>query len=838
MIHSSERNTVQTAYELTLYESGKKVWASGIVRSKSSTDVEIPYQLKPATAYSWSVRIWDNHGQKSGTGKSTFSTGLRPEDWEAQWIGSPKFDTPLYFASSLTLGRSIRSATLYITSHGLYEAVVNDDRVGDAYLTPGWTSYHKRLQYQAYDLTPMLRKGNNSIEVLVTPGWFCGGMNYGKRENRYRYGDDLMLLAQVNIVYSDGKTEVWGTNPDWKMSEGEVTFANIYDGETINYNVGREWKNVMVADLAKNNLVASESEGVTRSNPLRPIQSIVSPKGEKILDFGQNLTGWERVHVRGNKGDTVRVYHAEILDNDGNFYTSNLRSAKATSTFVLSGGDDVFEPSHTFYGFRYIKVEGIDGELNMDDFEAIPVYSGFSTTGHFRSSNELVNQLQSNIEWGFHSNFVDVPTDCPQRDERLGWTGDAQVFFRTASFLGDVDRFFVKWLKDVAADQRSDGAVPRTVPDTFTTTKDGKEDRSRVGALGWADCATIIPWNHYMAYGDVTVLENQYESMRKWVDFVISESEPNGYLWKCDRRRHYGDWLFWSVNNDRSGESAITNMSLLGQCFFAGSLSNLISAAKVLGREDDATVYAKIREKVVDAYLREYVTPNGHISSDTQTAYVLALHFGLLPEHLRKQAVDRLVANIRQYRYHITTGFLGTPYICNVLTDNGRSDIAYRLLLQETCPGWLYPVTRGATTIWERWDSILPDGTIPENGMNSFNHYSYGAIGDWLYRSAVGIRESSPGYSTIVIKPHVGGNFTFMGASTLTPYGEVSAEWSADGNVLRTLDVVIPENTTAEVYVPAYSADCVSSDAGTEGVFEKGYVKYCVGSGTYSFKVR
>lgn len=838
VISSTERNTVQTAYEVSVSKNGKKVWGSGRVDDSESACVPLDLTLEKDSRYTWSVRIWDNHGNVTKRYSSSFGTGLSPKDWQAQWIGASSSRHPLYFSAERTARKKIRCATMYITSHGTYEAWINGRRVGDFYLTPGWTSYTTRLQYQAYDVTGMLRIGKNPIEVLVAPGWYSSGMNWGAPGKRFRYGEDMMLLCQISVTYTDGSQENWISDGDWKMSEGEVREATIYDGETVDHNAVREWKQVLVANLAPSNVIASVSTPVVKHDPVRPVKYIVTPKGEKVLDFGQNLVGWEKISIRGNRGDTVRVFHAEILDNDGNFYTSNLRNAKATSTYILSGsGRESFEPTHTFYGFRYIKVDGVKEDLNMDDFEAIPVYSGFDTIGHFASSNSEVNQLQSNIEWGFHGNFVDIPTDCPQRDERLGWTGDAQVFFRTASFLGRVDRFFEKWLLDVAADQRSDGGIPRVVPDTFKKTDDGKENRRRVGAVGWADCATIIPWNHFMAYGDRTILENQYESMKGWVDCVARDAEKCGWLWKIDKG-HYGDWLFWSVNNDVQGESAITSKALLGQCFFANSLSILVRSAEILGKTDDCKHYSDILKKVKQAYLDEYVTKNGLVSSDTQTAYVLALQFDMLPEHLRKGAAERLVANVKRYNDHITTGFLGTPHICNVLTDSGHSDVAYRLLLQRTCPGWLYPITMGATTIWERWDSILPDGKIPENGMNSFNHYSYGAIGDWLYRSAVGIRETSPGYRTISIRPHVGGDFEWMEASTVTPYGRVAAKWRAEKNVLRTLEVTIPANTRAKVYVPARNAGSVSVDADLKGTFGNGEVEFELGSGSYTFTMK
>ena len=849
IMDSPQKNTMQTAYEVAVRCNGRTVWNSGKVVSDNSTTVKYGGELLPDKRYDWTVRVWDNHGNVSKRVGSSWQTGLRAEDWSAQWIAYTADNTPapVHFRTESTLPKQIRRATAYITAHGLYEAYINGNRVGKCYLTPGWTSYNKRLQYQAFDVTAMLRKGQNAIGAIVTSGWYAGGMNWGKVSKRFRYGKDLALLMQINIEYTDGTTDRIVTDGDWTQSVGAenvasgIIFANIYDGETIDARLidakwttvgGAKWtERARVANLAKNNIIPTVNEPVVKHATLRPVKYIVTPKGEKVIDFGQNIVGWERARLHGKAGDTVRIFHAEVLDKDGNFYTTNLRRAKATSTYILGEGTTVFEPTMTFYGFRYIKIEGLEGDPNLDDFTAEVVYSGFENTGTFSSSNAIINQLQSNIEWGFHDNFVDVPTDCPQRDERLGWTGDAQVFFRTASFLGNVDTFFRKWLADLAADQREDGRVPRVIPDTFPTS-DG-----RTASTGWADSSTIIPWLHYMAYGDKSILEAQYPSMRKWVDYMVSQSKERGYLW--NNGDHYGDWLFWNTPNDRDGQSAVTSKHLIAQCFFAASADIVHKTAELLGKKEDAAYYADVAEKVRKAYCNEYVTPNGLVSSDTQTAYVLALQFGMLPENMRARATERLAENIERYGYHITTGFLGTPYICNVLTDNGRSDVAYRLLLQETCPSWIYPITKGATTIWERWDSIRPDGSIIK-GMNSFNHYSYGAIGDWLYRSAVGIRETSAGYKTISIRPHVGGGFENMRASTRTPYGIVAAEWRAENDCLRTLEVTIPANTTAEVFVPAPNVESVAvSDKSLQPQdYVDGYVRYSVGSGNYRFEVK
>lgn len=723
---------------------------------------------------------------------SSFTLGA--VDWKAQWIGESECKNPIELKSELKIDKKVRKATVFVSARGLYQAYINGVKIGDDLLTPGWTSYNKRIQYQEYDVTALLSKGTNAISATVAPGWYSGGINWGNPAKRFKYGKDIALILQLEIEYRDGTRSLVKTDSSWQISPSEVTFAGIYDGQTTDLTLEKKWRRV---EYTRNPdpaiLVPSISEPVRRGEPLKPVNYIITPSGEKVIDFGQNISGWERFRIQGHKGDTIRIKHAEILGPDGNFYTKNLRDAKATSTYVLSGGTDTFEPLFTFYGFRYIKIEGLAGDPVLGDFEAVPICSDFPKTGTFECSNPVINQLQSNISWSFRDNFVDVPTDCPQRDERLGWTGDAQVFFRTATFLGKVDNFFRKWLADLSLDQRPDGNMPRVIPDTFPKSK------SRLGATGWADCATLIPWQHYMAYGDKSILEAQYASMKAWVDWCIREAEPHGWLLNSNIKRHFGDWLSYSLPNDPGGLSAVTSKALVAQSFFAASTRIMASTAAVLGRLEDRKYYEKVDAAVREAYLREYVTAGGMVMSDTQTAYVLALHFDLLPDYLRKQAADRLVDNIHRYKDHITTGFLGTPYICEVLTDTGHSDLAYKLLMNEDCPGWLYQVLHGATTIWERWDSIRPDGTIID-GMNSFNHYSFGSIGDWLYRSALGIRETSPGYRTIEFCPHAGGGITYMKGSTQTPYGRVAAEWTADkeGNILS-LSVEVPKGTTATV---------------------------------------
>ena len=834
---ASRRGVTQSAYEIRVKSGGRTVWRTGKVASAESAGVF--YDGTPLTSdtrYTWQVRVWDDRGKASAWSRPAFwRTGLFDVgEWQARWIEpAVSDDLAAMFRRTFRVTKPVAEATVYVTAHGIYEASVNGHRVSDDLLTPGWTAYKKRLQYQAYDITPLVVRGDNAIGVTVAKGWWLSKLPWSREFN---YGDKYGLLAQIVLRYKDGTKEVIATDDTWRASTGEVSYGNLYDGETIDLNRRQKgwdtpsfddasWASVQVADTSLDNLTASVSPAVRVIETFKPVKIFTTPSGARVIDFGQNISGRERVRLRG---DTVRIYHSEILEK-GEFFTRNLRKAKALSTYILSGeGEEWLAPRFAFYGFRYIKVEGIDGELNPEDFVAEAISSATPENGTFVSSDSLINRLQSNIKWGMLDNFVDIPTDCPQRDERLGWTGDAQVFFRTATFNRDVQTFFNKWMADVAAEQYADGAVNGVYPVTH---------RSRISA-GWGDVATIIPWQHYMAYGDLRMLERQYPSMKKWVDYITSQTEND--LWS--KGNSYGDWVFFSYADDKDGRSAVTIRPFIQQCFYAHSLDLVVRTARLLGRTEDAAKYEALHKRAVDAFRNEYVTPNGMLVSDTQTAYTLALMFDLLPEAQRAGAARRLVDNVNRYG-HITTGFLGTPYICEVLTRFGYEDVAYELLLNKKIPSWLYPISMGATTIWERWNSMLPNGMVNSNSMVSFNHYAYGAIGVWLYRWAAGLQEAAPGFREIRIKPYLNDHFTSMKAEQRTPYGLASSGWTKEGDAL-TLTVEIPANTTAEVYVPSAAADKVTesgraldgrSDLKVAG-WDDGYTLVRLGSGRYEFR--
>ena len=813
----------QSAYEIKVFDiDGRTVWSTGKVASDNSVAVKYAGSaLKPASYYTWQVRLWDSAG-KAGrwSQKSSFETGLPKEEWKAEWIAPEMTEASPLVRGTFTVKKPVKCAIAYCTAHGAYEAFLNGEKLGIAYMAPGYTSYNHHLMYQSYDVTEIIRRGENAFGAELARGWYLSNMGWTDMNSfRYNYsGDRMAFLGQIVITYKDGTQEIVCTDGGWKASTGGVLHSTIYDGETFDARLQKEgwstaafdasaWKPVTTLDYGYDNLAPQTNEPVLTHELMPAKELIVTPAGELVIDFGQNLVGSEVITFAGKSGQEITVSHAEVLDENGNFYTHNLRSAKAQSRYVCDGKKHDFTTRFTFYGFRYIKLEGLaKEEINLDDIIAEVRYSDMDATGFFECSNPLVNQLQSNIQWGLRGNFVDIPTDCPQRDERLGWTGDAEFFARTATFNRATYAFYSKWLKDLAFDQLPGGEVTDVVPMIHGLVG--------AGHVGWADAATVIPWTLYMAYGDPQVLEDQYESMKKWVDCIV-KSAGDSYLWNTGW--HYGDWLSYTVDNDVAGSSAVTYTPLTQQCHFANSASIVAKSAAVLGRKEDAARYADIAAKAREAFCNAYMTPDGHLVSHTQTAYTLALIYDMVPENMREKLAGNLREAVERFG-HVTTGFLGTPHISNALTQNGLNNLAYKLLLREQYPGWLYPVTMGATTIWERWNSMMPDRTIPDNGMNSFNHYSYGSIGDWLYREAAGLKEAAPGFKKICIKPHPGGGFTYMKANQNTPYGWASSAWKIEGGVL-TLEVEIPFNTTAEIYVPG----------------RDGYTRHEVGSGKYQF---
>jgi alpha-L-rhamnosidase len=849
-----QRNLRQVAYEIrmgsnaaSLTKGRNLVWTSGRVLSDQS--VHIYYGGRPLASRQkvyWQVRVWSNRNQLSPWSQvNSLKMGLlKADDWAAHWIQSDNvLDTtggpsPM-FRKVFTLGRRVKAAHLYISAHGIYEAQLNGKKIGDDYFAPGFTSYNKRLQYQVYDVTTRLQKGLNAFDVTIGDGWYRG-YTYDRKKNVY--GKKLALLFQLEVIYNDGKRQVFVSDKSWKVAYGPIRSSSFFDGEV--YDATKEkrgwatagykdnsWEPVKQNDLIKDHLIASAGPPVKKQERFTPVKVFTTPEGDRVADFGQNLVGWVQFKFKGKAGDTLRLFHAEVIDQKGNFYTKNLRTAKQEITYIFKGDSvETYEPHFTFQGFRYLKIKGYSGPIDSTNLAAYAVYSDMDQTGKFTTSNPLINQLQHNILWGQKGNFIDIPTDCPQRDERMGWTGDAQAFCRTATFNMDVAGFFTKWLKDLSADQMKSGAVPYVVPNVL--------DSTYSAASGWSDVATIAPWNIYLAYGDKEVLRQQYESMKAWVTYIQQHTRNN--LW--DTGNHFGDWLFYAGTDYEDG-AAHTDKNLIAQAFYAHSTQLLINAARILNKDDDVKKYIQLLINIKKAFMSEYVTPNGRMISGTQTSYVLALNFDMLPEELRESAAKRLVQNIDSYDGHITTGFLGTPYICHVLSRFGYTDRAYDLLMNESYPSWLYPVKNGATTIWERWDGIKPDKSFEDPAMNSFNHYAYGAIGDWMYRVIAGINtdEASPGFHKMIIAPHPGGRLKNADAELETQYGKVRSAWSIDNGRI-TIDITVPPNATAQIVLPFVDGEVTENGAAINTQKELTNIKSAgddvqlnAGSGKYHF---
>jgi alpha-L-rhamnosidase len=871
-VSAQHRGARQTAYHIrvrtnpaALEDAAAGVmWDTGKVMSDHS--LHIPYagpDLQPGQRCYWQVRVWDENDVVSAwSNNALWEMGiLKSSSWQAEWI-TPDWDEDISRPQPSPLVRrnfraesGIAAARIYATSLGLYELRLNGQRVGEAVLTPGWTSYDHRLQYQTYDVTDLMREGDNALGAMLGDGWYRGYL--GHRGHRNVYGDRLALLLQLHLTYADGRVEIIGSDAAWRATRGPIQMSDLYLGETYDARQEKpgwdragyddsDWYGVRRLDHPKDMIVAQAGPYIRPQEQLQPERILRSPNGETILDFGQNMVGWVQMRVRGPQGATITLRHAEVLDQQGNLYTENLRSADQVTRYTLKGladADELFEPHFTFQGFRYVAVEGFPGEPTPAHFTGIVLYSDMPLTGTFECSNPLINQLQRNIVWGQKGNFLDVPTDCPQRDERLGWTGDTQVFIRTACYNMNVAAFFTKWLRDLSADQLPDGSVPFVVPDALTIMRSGEANPARAsGAAAWSDAAVICPWTLYLCYGDARLLEEQYESMASWVNFMRNRADTD-YIWRSDAQ--FGDWLDYR-GRDARRPAPVTNNELVATAFFAYSAHLLAHVAQVLGKTSDAEHFADLANKVKVAFADEFVTPSGRVGPNTQTAYVLALHFDLLPEPMRTLAVERLVKEIRQGHFHLTTGFVGTPYLCHVLSRYGYTDVAYELLNQESYPSWLYPVKQGATTIWERWDGIKPDGGFQDASMNSFNHYAYGAIGEWLYRVVAGIEAdpAEPGYKRILIQPQPGGQLTYVSAGLDSMYGRIESEWRRDDNHFQ-LAVTIPPNTEGVVHLSAQSVEDIAEQGHTldqvEGIREirqEGEtVIITLGSGCYCFSV-
>ncbi len=867
LISDARRGAVQGAYEVQaassadLLTSGKADrWASGKVNSDQSAHVTYDgAALRSRERIWWRVRTWDAAGTASPWSEATwFEMGLLERiDWAGRWIGSPHLGGPYtipptpYLRKGFELTGKPVSARLYVTALGIHETSINGKPVSQDVLLPGRFEYAKRVGYHVFDVTALLARGRNAIGTILGDGWFSGHIHSDPRQN---YGDRPRYLAQLVVELEGGQTQTIVTDGTWKTTtSGPIRSSDMLMGEDYDARLeiagwndagfdDGKWEAVELFEHPDVALVAARNPPVRKTAEIKPIAppAISANKRRWIFDLGQNMVGHVRLKVRGAPaGKTLDLRHVEMLDKDGKPYVLALRTARATDHYTTAGapagggsagGEEVFEPRFTFHGFRYVEVRDCPGKPADDTVTGVVVHTDCPWTGTFECSDPLVNKLQSNITWSQRGNFIDFPTDCPQRDERLGWTGDAQVFCRTAAFNMDVANFFTKWLTDMADAQFADGHIPSTVPYCPSIYHEG--------GPAWADAAVICPWTIYQVYGDTRLLEERWEMMSRFMAW-LGETCPDCIRAGPENKwRGYGDWL---------SHNAETPHDLIGTAYYAYCATLMSKMAGALGRSDEAERYAKLFETVKAAWQRHYLTPDGLLVAQTQTAYVLALHFDLLPAQHRQKVTEALVRDITRRGMHLSTGFVGTPYLNHVLTDNGRIDVAYALLMQKSFPSWLYPVTLGATTMWERWDGWTPEKGFNDAGMNSYNHYAYGAVGEWMYQVVAGLdlAPDTAGYKQLRIAPRPGGGLTHAKAAYDSVHGRIESGWRIEGGMIH-VDVTIPANTRGTIRVPTSDAASVT-EGGSKADASPGLkriasdetsVTYEAGAGAYRFTAR
>lgn len=844
MLESEERGQRQTAYRVLvavkpheLEQDEGDMWDSGRIESGQSVHVHYAGSpLESGTHYYWKVRVWDKQNVPSEWSRmSSWSMGLLNQaDWQAKWIGmevphSDEYRPVAYLRKALDIYKPVKRAIVHATALGLYRLFIGGRRVSDHEFAPGWTDYKKRIQYQTYDVTSHFGSGDQTVlGALLGTGWYCGKLAMvGKRV----YGYCPYLLVQLRLEYEDGSTETIVTDETWKTSGGAYGYSEIFRGEA--YDARRDpegwlepgyddssWKRPIElpyrGDRYGGKLVAQADPPVRAICEIHPAAVSRTKAGSYLFDLGQNMVGRVRLKVKAESGSRITLDHAETLGEDGTLYKANLRTAVQTDFFIAKGGGtEIYEPCFTFHGFRYVEVAGLPGEPEPDMLTGIIIHTDCPPSGKLETSQPLINQLQRNIAWGQRGNFLSVPMDCPQRDERLGWTGDAQVFCRTSTFNMESARFFAKYAADMNAAQLDSGSFPDVAPNCgYHERKVNKrkgEEWTRPYSAGWADAGVIVPWTIYTVYGDTDILEQSYDSMVSYMGYLegISERDLIPESWTGN----YGDWL--SIHADTSKE-------LISNAFFAYSTGLMARIASVLGREDDARKYRERAQNIKDAFAAKFADPDGRLKGGTQTAYALTLSMGLLPEPAARLAACRLVEEVKASDNHVTAGFLGIPHLLPALSDYGYIDTAYDMLMQESFPSWFHQIKSGATTMWERWDGWSKErGFHKVERMNSFNHYAFGAVGEWLYRYMAGIDADplQPGFKHIRIAPRPGGGLTRVYAEYESMYGTIVSAWEIHDGCFR-LQVRIPVNTTAAVQLP-----------GAESLME-------IGSGAYEFEIR
>ncbi|NLL42206.1 MAG: family 78 glycoside hydrolase catalytic domain [Firmicutes bacterium] len=834
IVEAGGHNRKQSAYQLQVAldeDFSELVHDSGIVKSEESNAIPLAISLRPCTRYYWRVRVWAENGEDASSEAAYFETARFDTPWQAKWIGGGE-----QLRRSFTLTKPLKRARLYASGVGLYKAFCNGRPVSDEVLAPGFHAYDHWIAYQTYDLTEQLVLGENVLGAWLANGYYKGRVNWKEQgERRNIYGDHLGFIAELHLEYTDGEVDVLSTDVSWKADQSPFMRSEIYDGEVYDARLCQEgWnapgfddsklENAVEVEIDRSLLQARKAPPMKVMERLGPPQYIRTPAGEDVLDFGQNFAGWVRFSVFLPAGEELFLQFGEALDQHGNFYRDNMRTALAELRYISDGKPAEYAPSFTFFGFRYMRIQGLD-QIQPEDFTAEVIYTEMKQTGHFECSNQRVNRLFLNALWGQKSNFLDIPTDCPQRDERMGWTGDAQIFCASACFNMQTDAFYHKYLYDLALEQEEAGFVPVIVPNILKGT-----GIWQFPTTGWGDAATIIPWTMYRHFGDYAVLEKQYDSMKAWVEYMRSQDTlgVNRFY-----GRHLGDWLAQDTK-DPDNLHGLTPPELIATAYYAYSSELLSKTAKILGKEDDSRKYAELAEAVRQAFRDEFVSPNGRVVSETQTALAISLQFNMVLPEQRPKVIEQLAERLRIDKYLLTTGFLGTPYLCPALSENGLDEYAYELLLADECPSWLYAVDRGATTMWERWNSIREDGSMGDVRMNSFNHYAFGAIAEWMYRYAAGINpvEDHAGFRKMLLAPRPSSHFAYTRAELETPYGTVSSAWRLENGVIE-LEFKIPFNTEAEIRLPdAAGAEIVEND---RLISEICFVR---GSGIWSYRYK
>lgn len=855
-LSSDRRNVKQKYYELQIAEDEKfqrPVYESGRVESEESAHIYVDgVSLKEAKRYFVRVKAGDGQDESSWSDAVSFVTALAGKNgeweegsplWKADFVSAETDDSyketskGTYVRGSFTVHGEISEAYAFTTALGLYQFYLNGEKVGEDEMTPGWTSYRRHLLYQTYDVTKYLKQGKNAAGAMLGAGWYKGVMGLTKARNNY--GDQTAFAMEIRIRYEDGTCESVYTDPSWMGADSPIIFSEIYDGEV--YDAALEipdwseakqpqgnWKPVQIVSFDTEVMRAQYASKVRVMDRIPAKRVFATPAGEQVIDFGQNMAGRIEVTASGKPGDVIELHCFEILDKDGNVYLDNLRAAKATMKYIFAKEETVtWHPAFTYMGFQYALIVSYPGEAKAENFTACTLHSEMEYTGKLECSNPLLNQLHHNFLWGLKSNFLDVPTDCPQRDERLGWTGDAQIFCRTATYLMNTYTFYKKWLRDLEVDQTPEGGVPHVVPNIEEGRTDGNWLLSQGphSAAAWADAAVINPWTLYLMYGDKAILERQYNSMKGWIDFMRAHSVDNIWNYKLQ----FGDWV--ALDAEEGSYFGATPNDLTCTAYYAYSTGLFVKMARALGKEE-ASEYEKLYHRIEKKFQETFFTKDGTMTAQTQTAHIVALYFRLTPEKYIQKTVEGLKHLLEKENGHLVTGFVGTPYFCHALSQNHCLKEAYDLLLKEDFPSWLYQVKKGATTIWEHWDGLKDDGSMWSADMNSFNHYAYGAIGEWMYRAMAGIEadEEQPGFKHAVIYPRIGGGLSFTDASYHSVYGTVKVRWEADGNRV-TMTVQIPANTTAQIRLD--EAKAVMESDGLHFAEAGDYWKAETGSGTY-----